>query len=233
VTGVDPVAGRDDGRRTSRSHLAAPSVAPAGQDRRRVVAVVLAAGTGSRFGGTKPVADLEGRPLVGHVVAAAVAAGVDAVHVVVGHDAEAVAAAAQDAADVEVVHNPGYAAGQATSLQAGLVSAEAAGADVAVVLLADEPDVTPEAIAAVTDAIAVGGGADLTGPIAARARYDDASGHPVAFARSVFGRLRDEVGGDRGARDVLAGLDVHEVPVAGRRPRDLDHPEDLERRRRR
>jgi molybdenum cofactor cytidylyltransferase len=198
-----------------------------------VVAVVLAAGTGSRFGGTKPVADLEGRPLVAHVVAAAVAAGVDAVHVVVGHDGGAVAAAARDAADVEVVDNPAYAAGQATSLRAGLASAEAADADVAVVLLADEPDVTPDAIAAVTAAIAIGGDAGDVGPVAARARYDDAPGHPVAFARSVFSRLRDEVGGDRGARDVLAGLDVVDVPVAGRRPRDLDRPEDLERRRRR
>jgi molybdenum cofactor cytidylyltransferase len=160
-------------------------------------------------------------------VAAAVAAGVDAVHVVVGHDGEVVAAAANEAGEVAVVHNPAYASGQASSLHAGLVSAEAAGADVAVVLLADEPDVTPEAIAAVADATGAGQAA------AARARYDDAAGHPVAFARSVFGRLHDEVAGDRGARDVLADLDVVEVPVAGRRPRDLDRPEDLEQRRRR
>jgi molybdenum cofactor cytidylyltransferase len=186
---------------------------------------VLAAGAGSRFGArTKPLAELEGRPLLAHVVAAAVAADVSAVHVVVGHDGDAVAAAARAAGDVVVVPNPDHAEGQATSLIAGLASAEASGAEVVVVLLADEPDVTPAAIAAVTRTVAPGGAE------AARARYDDGVGHPVAFARRLLPRLRREVAGDRGARDVLARIDVEEVAVPGPRPADLDRPEDLRER---
>jgi molybdenum cofactor cytidylyltransferase len=193
-----------------------------------VVAVVLAAGTGSRFGSTKPLAEIDGRPLIDHVVTAAIAAQVDAVHVVVGHDADAVAAAARAAGAAEVVVNARFAAGQSTSLAAGLAGAQAAGADAAVVLLADEPDVSAHAIAAV--AAAVTGDDDVE---AARARYDDAPGHPVAFSRAVLGRLRREVTGDRGARDVLAHLEVREVRIAGPRPRDLDRPEDLAERTRR
>ena len=49
----------------------------------RVGGVVLAAGAGSRFGGDKLVAPLDGRPLVRHVVDAAVAAGLDPIVVVV------------------------------------------------------------------------------------------------------------------------------------------------------
>ena len=52
--------------------------------------VILAAGMGSRFGGTKQLLHLGGKPLVQHVVDASVAAGLDEIVVVLGHDAERV-----------------------------------------------------------------------------------------------------------------------------------------------
>lgn len=191
-----------------------------------MVAVVLAAGRGTRFGGTKQVADLGGQPLVARVVAVAHGAGtVDEVHVVVGHDADAVATAARTAGPVELVWNHSHELGQSTSLRGGIRSAASSGADVAVVLLADEPDVTSEVVDQVVSAV-------LDGALAARAGYDDGPGHPVAFARAAFAPLL-AVEGDRGARDLLAELAVRDVPVAGPRPRDVDTPEDLADRRRR
>lgn len=192
-----------------------------------VVAVVLAAGSALRFGATKPAADLDGVPLVAHVVAAAHAARVDEVVVVVGHDADAVVAAARRGGVVTIAPNPRHRDGQATSLAAGLAAAGRGDAEVAVVLLADEPDVTADAIVAVAAAV----GPDAAP--AARARYDDGPGHPVAFARAVWGRVAAEVGGDRGARDLLADLGVVEVAVTGPRPVDLDTVAALEARRRR
>ncbi len=188
-----------------------------------MVAVVLAAGSASRFGTTKQLAELDGQPLVARVVTAALAADhVDAVHLVVGHDGDAVTAAARRAGgELEVVVNADHAAGQATSLRAGVVSAEAAGAVGVVVLLADEPQVPAQAIDRVAAAVRAGS-AD-----AVRARYEDAAGHPVGFRRAVFDQLR-AVTGDRGARDLLATLSVVEIPVAGRRPRDIDTPDDLD-----
>jgi molybdenum cofactor cytidylyltransferase len=93
-----------------------------------------------------------------------------------------------------------------------------------VVLLADEPDVVPTAVDRVVARV-------RDGALAARARYEDGVGHPVAFARGAFDRLL-ELEGDRGARGLLAELEVVEVPVPGPRPRDLDTPEDLAARRR-
>ena len=196
-----------------------------------VVAVVLAAGRGRRFGaGTKQLADLDGRPLVAHAVDTALAAGADRVIVVVGHDGDAVAAAAREAAgdsDIEVVVNPDHAAGQGTSVAAA-ARAVAAGAslpDALVVLLADQPQVRPEAVRAV-------GAAVTTGAAAARASYADRASHPVAFAPGILDRLT-ALTGDDGARQLFDELDVVHVLVGGLAPPDVDTPDDLAELRRR
>jgi molybdenum cofactor cytidylyltransferase len=187
-----------------------------------VVAVVLAAGRGERFtGGTKQLATVAGRTLVAHAVATAHAAGVDRVLVVVGHDRDAVAAAVRaEDPEARIVSNPDHAEGQSTSFVAGIRAvASDERARLAVVLLADQPGVAAEAVRAV--AAAVRGGAPV-----ARARYADAPGHPIAFARELFERLTD-VEGDAGARHLLDDLDVTHVLAAGTVPLDVDTVEDL------
>lgn len=179
--------------------------------------VILAAGRATRFGATKQLAVRDGRPLIAHVVRAAVRADVGRVLVVVGHDADAVASAARAAGPVSIVVNPDHADGQATSLRVGLDEAAAAQVEAVVVLLADEPDVSADAIAAVAAATAA------ERPVV-RARYDDGEGHPIGLHRTV---LTDAVidGQDRGARHLLASATT--VPVAGPRPQDVDTPADL------
>lgn len=183
----------------------------------QVAAVVLAAGSGRRFGGTKQLAELDGRPLVEHAVATARRAGLAPVVVVVGHDAHRVRAVLPS--DVEVVDNPAHATGQASSLRAGVAAVATSDAEGLVVLLADQPGIDPEVVVRVAAALG-------DGHLAARARYVDRPGHPVALARSTFGALAT-LTGDVGARDLLAELAVHEVPVAGPCPPDVDTPDDL------
>jgi molybdenum cofactor cytidylyltransferase len=188
------------------------------------VCLILAAGQGRRFGSaTKQLADLDGEPLIAHAVRAASAANATRVVVVVGHDGERVAAAARSAAarvPIEVVGNPDHAAGQSTSLLAGLRALPPELDHPIAVLLADQPRIEPRTITAVVAAVV--GGAE-----AARVRYLDAVAHPVAFAPSLLPRLR-EVRGDRGAREVLRTIDTVEVAHDGAVPRDVDTPADLE-----
>ena len=184
----------------------------------RAVAAVLAAGSGVRFGATKQLAELEGRSLVAHDVGTAVAAGCAPVLLVVGHDADAVAAAVDD--DVVRVDNPTHEHGQATSLRRAVLAAGRTDADVLVVLLADEPQVSVEAVRDVLTSHAAGARV-------ARARYDDRPGHPIAFDREVWPRLLD-VSGDTGARQLLTDLEVTPVRIAGPAPVDVDTPSDLE-----
>ena len=89
-----------------------------GPTRRRVAGLVLAAGSASRFGATKQLAEVDGRPLVAHVVDAALTAELSPVVVVVGHDADDVAAAVPP--DAEVVVNDQYVHGQSVSLRGGI-----------------------------------------------------------------------------------------------------------------
>jgi molybdenum cofactor cytidylyltransferase len=187
--------------------------------RRSAVVVVLAAGSSSRFGATKLLAPLDGRPLVAHAVRTALDAGVADVVVVTGHEGDRVGAAARAEGDVRVVHNPEHRTGQASSLVAGIRSLDE-DARAAVVLLGDQPGVRADAVAAVI--AAVDDGAE-----AARARYDEGPSHPVAFARRLWPEL-EQLTGDEGARGLLATHEVAEVAVCGRIPADVDEPGDLE-----
>jgi choline kinase len=85
---------------------------PRGAAQHRPLAVLLAAGTGSRLGGRlKALLPLEGRPLVDHCIDALAEAGVEQLLVVTGHAAgslEAHLRALDSPMAIESVHNPSY-----------------------------------------------------------------------------------------------------------------------------
>lgn len=80
-----------------------------------ITGIVLAAGTSTRFGATKQVAELHGRPLAQHAVDALTAARMDEIVVVLGHDAELVRGALALPANARTVIAERYATGQAAS----------------------------------------------------------------------------------------------------------------------
>ncbi len=175
-------------------------------------------GAGRRFGGTKQLAQLHGQPLLQRVIDAVGAVTTLApIVVVVGARAEQVLAAVELHGASAVVCDE-WQEGMAASLRCGL--AALGDVDAALIVLGDQPLITPQVLAAVVDAY------DEPEP-AARAVYDGVPGHPVLIKRPLFDavtRLR----GDRGARDVLATVAVREVPCAHLGPPDdVDTPEQL------
>ena len=185
----------------------------------RTAAVILAAGTASRFGGGKVFAPLAGRPMLLHVVEAAHRAGLDPIVVVLGPPTEAEASV--DLGRPLVARNPHPEAGLSSSVRIGLA---ALGADVeaAVVLLGDQPLVDPAVIAALRDAD-VPPGRSIVVP-----RYEAGGGpNPTLVLRAAWS-LADGLSGDRGFGPVIAEHPevVVEVPVAGSNP-DVDTPADL------
>ena len=183
----------------------------------KVGGLILAAGEGRRFGATKQLAELRGRPLLEYALAAM--AGVSPRVVVLGHAAGEIAARV-DLHGAEAVVCAGWAEGQAASLRCGL--AALADADAVVVVLGDQPGITAEAVEAV---VAAAGGED-----AVRATYDGTPGHPVLLRRPLLDRA-GELRGDSGFRDLLEGAAVREVEIGGLAdPADIDTREELARR---
>jgi len=179
--------------------------------------LVLAAGGSRRLGRPKQLLPYGGGTLLGHVVGVARSCPFDQLVVAIGGAADDVRAAV-DLRDVDVVVNDAYGEGCSSSIAAAL---EVVRGDVLVLMLGDQPGVTAQTVAAL---LAGRGDAEL-----AVCRYDDGRGHPIAFARSVFGDLAT-LHGDKGVWRLLdrGGDAVAEVRVPGPIPLDVDTPEDYE-----
>jgi molybdenum cofactor cytidylyltransferase len=184
-------------------------------------AVVLAAGEGRRFGGVKQLAPLAGRPLLSYAVEHALSVpALSPVVVVLGHAAEEVRAGV-DLSEVEVVVCKSWREGQSASLRAGLVAL--GGVDAAMVLLGDQPFITPQVIARVLDALD-------DRHDAVRATYDGVPGHPVLLGRRMLDRM-GELRGDAGFRTLLDGARVRYFEASQLAdPTDIDTREELARR---
>ena len=183
------------------------------------VAIVLAAGEGSRFGGPrhKLDAEIDGRSLLRRALDAAIAAGIGPVLVVVPADGDRAFRSDLPDGVVEVV-NAEWRRGSASSLQAGLTHAGELGARRAVIALGDQPFVSPEAWRAVAAADA---------PLAV-ATYAGVRGHPVQLRAELWPLL--PTAGDEGAKAVMRLRPdlVVEIPCAGSAV-DIDTVEDLRR----
>jgi molybdenum cofactor cytidylyltransferase len=182
-----------------------------------ICGLILAAGAGTRFGERpKLLAELDGRPLLEHAIAAQCAVGdLERVAVVLGAYAEEILARV-DFMRSEPVVCERWDEGQALSLRRGIeYLTESPKVKKVIVTLGDQPRMTAEMIARFVGM-----------PPGTRAVYEGRPGHPVVLGpvqMRVIARLR----GDHGAREILQGGGSVECGTlsAGR---DVDTPEDLE-----
>jgi CTP:molybdopterin cytidylyltransferase MocA len=166
----------------------------------RIAAVVLAAGEASRFGAPKQ------RLLLPAVLERLGRAGVDEIVVVAG------AYELEPPAGVRVVACPDWQRGPGASLRCGL-AALGGETEAALIVLADGPNLDPEAVERVLAAWRAGGGVTA-------ASYDGNRGHPLVLGRADWADIPDEGLRDRPVRLVPCDdLD---------RPGDVDTPDDLQ-----
>lgn len=194
-----------------------------GRQTRRVGAVVLAAGRSTRMGKqNKLLEDLNGKPIVRHVVDAALASGAEPVVVVTGHECDAVQDALAGCA-VTLVHNEAYAEGLSGSLRRGL-SALPAPVEGAVVCLGDMPRITPKVVGALIEAFDPSRKRSIAVPT-----FEGTRGNPVLFGRQHFAEV-SALTGDTGAKPVISRHSESTIEVAmsdGGVLLDVDTPEAL------
>jgi molybdenum cofactor cytidylyltransferase len=193
----------------------------------RFEAILLAAGSGRRFGGGKLLAPWRGRPLIEASLVAAFAAPVRRVILVTGAELE-VGEVARECAErnkqsarLSVVHAPDHAEGMGASLRTGAAALDPRCAG-AFVFLGDMPaiphDIGPRLALALAD-----------GALAAAPTFRGRRGHPALFSAVLIPDLARAFG-DEGARRVLQSLRDRLALVETDSPgifTDIDTPQDL------
>jgi molybdenum cofactor cytidylyltransferase len=188
-------------------------------DSSHVHVVVLAAGASTRFGATKQLVRVNGRPLLHTIVSRAVELAGHSVTVVLGaHAGELAPLLKHTPASVTV--NRDWSEGIASSIREGL-SHTPSTADAVLFTLADQAAVTTE------DLRRLAGAWRRNPSCVAAAQYSGGVGVPAVFPRWCFREL-NELRGDRGAQTLLQRHTdrLVRIPMPSAEL-DIDRPEDL------
>ncbi len=188
-----------------------------------ISAIILAAGSSTRFGGCKQLMRLEDKTLLERVLENVSRSTVEQVILVLGAQAETIRKEVPTGG-ATVVINEAYAEGLSSSLQAGLRVLPST-AEAALIVLADQPFVSPRTLDTVI--------AEYREhhPAAVIPTYNGFRGNPVLVDRSLFGEIMG-IRGDIGCRAVFGTHTEKIRKVAVDDPgivQDIDTPEDFER----
>jgi molybdenum cofactor cytidylyltransferase len=188
----------------------------------KVTAIVLAAGTSSRMGSNKLLADFRGRSMIVATLQQIRQSAVDEIVLVLGHEAGKFDAIADHEPVSKFIRNPDYEQGIASSIRRGV---EAAGeADAVLICLGDMPLVKPLTIDRLIAAFNPTEHRSIIAPT-----YKGQYGNPVLWGREHFAKLM-ALEGDKGGRSLITDLKSEAVEIAVDDPgilADADTPEAL------
>ncbi len=194
------------------------------QQKKEIVGIILAAGTGSRMKQTKQLLSYRGKPLLQHIIDAATGSMLAKVILVLGHEAEVIRKRIVLNDIVEVIQNPYYRSGQSGSLKVGLAAVSET-CEAAMFLLGDQPLINSEVIDRIIQQY------DKTGSTLVIPRYEGTRGNPVLIDQSLFKEL-EQLSGDTGGRELfrchheaIEYLDIQADAILT----DIDTPEDYQR----
>jgi molybdenum cofactor cytidylyltransferase len=179
----------------------------------RVAGMVLAAGSGTRFGGAKALArDTDGTAWLPRAVRALLAGGCSPVLVVLGSEGSAAeqllssTSLLADDSPVRVVHVENWSDGISASIRAGLAEAERLDPlpDAVAIVTVDVPSLS----AAMVRRLLSEARAAEPSHALRQASFSGRPGHPVVVGRAHWSPLADALHGDVGARPYLVAHGV-------------------------
>lgn len=191
--------------------------------RKFISGIILGAGASQRFGEPKQLLPFAGTTLLGWVVSQAQQAiDLDEVVVILGRAAGEIRERV-DFGDAKVVENLVFSEGCASSYRAGIAAIDAH-AEAIMIILGDQPGITPEIINTLADEWR-----HSNAPIAL-CSYQGRKGHPMIFARSFFDQL-EVLHGDKAAWKLVDANSavVNVVHLQLPFPEDINTAEDFER----
>jgi len=173
----------------------------------RTAVLLLASGLSSRFGtGDKLMADLDGLPVLARAAGALANHPVTRRVAVVGTDQTA-RRACLETLSFEIVFNSAPEDGQGRTLAIGIEHVrDTTEADSVLILLGDMPFVTDTHLEGLADALSQGAGAVMS-------ETGGRLSPPALFRRDHFNQLA-AVTGDRGARQIFAGIPARQAVAA-------------------
>jgi len=189
---------------------------------RKITGMILAAGESRRFGGSKLIATIRGKPVLEHVIECAASARLERLILVLGADgSELISRFGKNLPQGAVtVMNPDYKSGMSTSIRKGMESAKGSGA--VMLFLGDMPFIT----ATLTEKVISAYRASCAW--ACRPVCGKIPGHPVIIGRELFEELNN-IAGDEGAKRVLGKAEDRTVLIetSPETQRDIDSETDL------
>ena len=169
---------------------------------------VLAGGRGSRLGGAKATADLGGRPLIAHVLHAALATGLP-VFVVAKHNTPL------PVLDVEILHEPDEPHHPLTGVVAALRALTADAPEEALLALScDTPFLTAELLGALANVNTNTTSSTIGGAVALGASEATLHPLPVKLPRSALPQLERALAAQAALRATIAGLQPRLITTA-------------------
>jgi molybdenum cofactor cytidylyltransferase len=186
----------------------------------KVTGVVLAAGSSSRLGTPKQLLPYGDTTVLGACIDVARSCSFDQIIVTLGGAAQQVLDAVP-LDGVETVITEDFGGGCSSSLRVALAQVDPFAAGI-VLMLGDQPRMATSTVERLI-------GERSTGPVTV-CRYSDGIGHPFWLSRSVFGDVA-RLHGDKGVWKLLDSghIPVHELPVEGTIPLDVDTWDDYHR----
>ena len=184
----------------------------------RLACLLLAAGGGSRFGGRKQLAPIDGKPMLLHRLATLAPLFAGNLYTVLGAYRDEILPLVNDS--TRVIEHARWRDGIGSSIAVGVDEITSGGRyDGILIALLDQVRLTKSDFKRLID--------QFDGRRIAASWYSGAAGVPAIFPATLFDRLR-RLEGDRGAKSILQQMmsEVIQVPMP-KAAQDIDSPSDI------